>query len=122
MENYGLRDRILFRTRIALTYDTTAEQVRQVRDGLEQALTAHPLVWRERIIVRLSGFGVSSLDIDVIAWMSTKDYNAFRIAREDLLLAFMEVVRKAGCAFAYPTQTVQVTEASGAGRSPGGSA
>jgi hypothetical protein len=52
--------------------------------------------------------------------MATTDFNAFRVAREELLLTFMDIVRSSGCAFAYPTQTVQVKEPRAVQAPPGG--
>jgi MscS family membrane protein len=108
MENFGMRDRIILRTELQLTYGSTAEQLRRVRDDVEQLLKDHPLVWPDRIIVRFKGFGAHSLDIEMIAWLDTKDFNVFRAAREEILLRVMEIVERAGTEFAYPTQTLFV--------------
>jgi MscS family membrane protein len=108
MENFGVRDRVLLRTRIGLTYETSVAQVRRVRDEIERVLVEHPLVWPDKIIVRFKGFGESSLDIDVISWIVTTDFNIFRAAREEIFLKFMAIVRDAGCTFAYRTQTLHV--------------
>ncbi|HYV96274.1 MAG TPA: mechanosensitive ion channel family protein [Gemmatimonadaceae bacterium] len=108
MENHGVRDRILLRTRIGLTYQASSAQVRRVRDDIERTLTDHPLVWPNKIIVRFKGFGESSLDIDVIAWIATTDFTIFRAAREEIYLKFMDIVAAAGCTFAYPTRTVRL--------------
>jgi MscS family membrane protein len=106
MENLGVRDRILLRTQLGIEYGSSVAQIRGIRDQIEAYLTGHPLIWNGRIIVRFKGFGASSLDIEVIAWVETKDMNLFRAAREEIFLHFMEIVEGAGCAFAFPTQTV----------------
>jgi len=108
MENFGVRDRILMKTTLALTYQTTPDQIRRVRDEIETLLKEHSLVWPDRIIVRFKGFSASSLDIDVIAWLATTDFNIFRAAREEIYLKIMQIVRRAGSDFAYPTSTVFV--------------
>ena len=110
MENFGVRDRILLRAEIGVEYGATVEQLKQVRDGIERVLADHPLVWDETIVVRFLGFGASSLDIDVIAWIVTRDMNIFRAAREEIFFRFMEVVQGAGCSFAFPTQTINLRQ------------
>ena len=61
--------------------------------------------------MRFAGFGASSLDIEVMAWFRTSDFNAFRDCRQDVLFGFMRVVEEAGSSFAFPTRTVHlVTE------------
>lgn len=110
MENYGVRDRILLKTKLGLRYDTKREQLLRIRGEIERVLTEHPLVWPGRIIVRFGAFGASSLDVDVIAWLTTTDYNVFRAAREEIYLKFLEIIERAGCSFAYPTQTIQLEQ------------
>jgi MscS family membrane protein len=107
-ENFGLRDRFLLRTTIGLEYGTTPEQLQAVRDDLEAALRAHPTTWPDTVVVRFSHFGASSLDIMVIAWLQTPDLNVFRAEREQLFYEFMRIVRRHGCSFAFPTQTVHL--------------
>ena len=41
----------------------------------------------------------------------TTDFGKFKVMREDVLLAFMEVVEDAGTSFAFPTRTVHVVGA-----------
>jgi MscS family membrane protein len=107
-ENMGMRDRILLRTTLGLEYGTTVAQLRQVRDQIEAALRADPLVWPDNVVVRFFNFGSFSLDIDVIAWIDTKEIAVFRDKREELFMHFMEIVEANGCSFAFPTQTVHV--------------
>jgi MscS family membrane protein len=108
MENFGVRDRILLKTILRLRYDTDAATIRRVRDDIEHLLVDHPLVWPDRIIVRFRGFGDSSLDIDVIAWLVTTDYNIFRAAREEIYLKIMNIITAAGATLVNNVQTLVV--------------
>jgi MscS family membrane protein len=58
--------------------------------------------------VRFRELAASSLDIEVMAWFTTSDWSEFQGIRQDVLLAFMEVVERAGTSFAFPTRTVHV--------------
>jgi MscS family membrane protein len=60
------------------------------------------------VIVRFAGFGASSLDVEVLAWFQTTDFNVFRDYRQEVLLGFMRVVEEAGSSFAFPTQTLHL--------------
>ncbi len=106
IESYTARDRMRLSCIIGLVYDTTADQMRQVLHDLEQVLSSHPKIWSESITVRFKEFGASSLNIEVMAWFLTSDYTEFQEIRQDVLLSFMECVKNAGSAFAFPTQTV----------------
>ena len=100
IESYALRDRIRLGTTITLGYGASAAQVRQVVTGIEDLLRAHPLVWQDVVVARLANLGPATIDIEILCWFATTDYDAFRIAREDVLLAVMGVVEASGAHFA----------------------
>jgi MscS family membrane protein len=107
VESFAARDRIRLYCQLGLVYDTTAAQMRQVLAGLERTLRQHPKIWPDAVIVRFTGLGESALTIDVMAWFET-DWDEFQIIRQDVLLAFMEVVERAGSSFAFPTRTLHI--------------
>lgn len=110
LETFATRDRFRLHTFIGLTYGTTAAQVRQVRDGLEAALRAHPKIWPDAVSVRFGQFADFSLNVEVMCWFLVKDFEEFKQVREEVLLQFMEVVEKAGSSFAFPTRTVHLVQ------------
>ena len=100
IESYALRDRIRLGTTITLGYTAREAQVRQVIAGIEGLLRAHPLVWQEVVVARLANLGPATIDIEILCWFETTDYEVFRTARQDVLLAVMGVVEASGAAFA----------------------
>jgi MscS family membrane protein len=110
VESYAARDRIRLACNLGLVYGTSPAQLRQVLAGVEKTLREHPKIWPDSVIVRFAQLAASSLDIEVMAWFQTRDFDEFRLIREDMLLRFMEVVERAGSAFAFPTQTVYVAK------------
>lgn len=113
VESFAERDRIRLKLAIGVIYDTSGAQLRQIIEGIHGVLAAHPRVRKVEngdIVVRFFGFGPSSLDIEVVAWFETTDFNEFRALREEVLLAFVRVVEQAGSSFAFPTHTVHVKE------------
>jgi len=107
-ENFAPRERIRWRTMIGLQYDTPRGTLKQVRDEIEALLRAHPLMFKDRVVVRLSGFGASSLDIELFCWINTSDPDAYRGIREQLMFGIMEIVERNGASFAFPTQTIHL--------------
>ena len=100
IESYALRDRIRLGTTITLGYAAREAQVRQVIAGIDGLLRAHPLVWQEVVVARLANLGPATIDIEILCWFETTDYEAFRTARQDVLLAVMGVVEASGAHFA----------------------
>ncbi len=113
IEDFASRDRIRFTCTVGVVYGTTEAQIQRILAGMEKVLRDHPKIWSDTVVVRFAGFGASSLDIEVMAWFMTTDYNEFRDCRQDVLLGFMRVVEGENSSFAFPTRTVHlVTEAS----------
>lgn len=110
IETFGLRDRCRFTATIGVVYGTTEAQMREVLAGFEKVLRDHPAIWPDAVVVKFLGFGQSSLDIEIIAWFVTNDFNQFRAWREEVLLAFMGVVERAGTSFAFPTRTIHMVQ------------
>lgn len=107
-ENFATRERIRLRAMIGVEYGTSAATMRLLRDEIEKCLRAHPLTWPDRVQVRFSEFGASSLNIELFCWLQTTKIDEFREAREQIFLQIMEIVEGNGAAFAFPTQTIHL--------------
>ena len=113
IENYARRDRIWLSTTIGVRYETTPDQLRFLLIALKRMLLAHPMIDPEPARVRFAGFGASSLDVDIFAYVRTTDYNEFLAVREDVFLRVMETVETSGTGFAFPSQTIYTAADSG---------
>lgn len=116
-ESFGARDRIRLACDLGLEYGTTAAQMREVLEGLRRVLREHPKATPDAPTVRFKAFGDSALVVEVAAAFATTDPNEFMAIREEILLTFMDVVEKAGTAFAMSSRTVYLRDRAG-GRSP----
>jgi len=108
LESYTARDRLRLACTIGLVYDTSQACLRGVLEGFERALRQHPKIWPDTVVVRFSGFGASSLDIEIMAWFQTSDWNEFQLIRQEVLLSFMGVVEQHKSSFAFPTRTLHL--------------
>ncbi|HEX7020950.1 MAG TPA: mechanosensitive ion channel family protein [Gemmatimonadaceae bacterium] len=119
LESFTARDRLRLATTLGLVYETTPSQMRDVLAGCERVLRDHPKIWPDAVVVRFSELAASSLNVDVMAWFQTSDWGEFQAIRQDILLAFMEVVEAAGTSFAFPTSTVHLATDGGMAAAPG---
>ncbi len=108
IESYTLRDRMRLAQIVALPYGTSSEQVRTVLADLEAILRAHPKIWPDAVVVKLQKFGESSIDIEVMAWFQTPVWAEFQGIRQDILLAFMDAVERAGAQIAVPARALRI--------------
>jgi MscS family membrane protein len=111
--NFSRRDQILIKAAIGLRYETSPDQLRYVLVKLREMLLGHLRVHPDLAHVRFIGFGASSLDIEVFAYVMTRDWEEFLGIREDILLRVMDIVDQGGTALAFPSQTLYL------GRDPG---
>ena len=105
IETLAARDRRRFTMTLSLVQSSTSAQTTRVIDGVKRVLRSHPRVWPETVIVSLAGIG--AYDIEIIAWFETTDEIEFRGFRDEVLLAFMEVVDEAGTRVAGQPRRVQ---------------
>jgi MscS family membrane protein len=108
VENFGRRDRMRFFTRLGLQHDTTPDQLRFMVDEAKRYLLAHPRVIQDSFSVRFIGFADWALSIEVIAYVSTSDWDEFTGIREAMLMDMGDLVERSGSRFALPTRTVCV--------------
>ena len=106
IENYSQRDRFWFHPTISLRYETTPDQIRFLLVRLREMLYAHPKVSPDPARIRFIGFGASSLDLEIFAYVLGENFDEFLEVQEDLSLRIMDVVQEAGAAFAFPSQTL----------------
>jgi MscS family membrane protein len=105
LENLTMRDKIWFHHTLKLRYETTADQLRYILAEIREMLYGHPKVESPSSRTRFIGFGNSSLDVEVFAYVSETVYESFLHIQEDLLLRIMDIVEASGSGFAFPSQT-----------------
>ena len=108
LENFRLRDKILFRQTLRLRYDLSPDHVRYVLGQLRQILTGHPKVEEPSARVRLLNLGENAIEVQIYAYVLTREYREFLAVQEELILQAMDVLESSGAAVALPTQTTMV--------------
>ena len=117
LENFTLRDKILFHHKLQLRYETSADQLRFVIAGIRRMLYEHPKVETVTARVRFIGFRDSAVELEVFAYVLETEYVVFLAIQEDLLLRFMNLVEESGTAFAFPSQTTYISRDGGIDKS-----
>lgn len=113
IENYAHRDQFRFSPVLTLRYETTPDQLRYLLVELRAMLYAHPKVDPVPARVRFGELASASLNIEIFAYLLTRDFNEFVEIREDLLLRIMDIVEASGTGFAFPSQTIYMARDTG---------
>lgn len=109
IQNVTNRTSRLWQFSIALTYDTTQEQLEALSADLKALLENDPSVTGS-VIVGLAEFANSSMNITVRCYVDTLALADFYQLKNRLNLAIMQLMKKHGCAFALPASSVYLEQ------------
>jgi MscS family membrane protein len=110
LENFRLRDKILFKQVVRLRYDLSPDHVRYVLAQIYEVLAHHAKVEESTTRVRLLKFGEYAIEVEIYAYILERDYGEFLAVQEHLLLLVMETLDRTGATVALPSQTTMVTQ------------
>ena len=93
---------------LGLSYDTTPEQMEQFLADLRNLFQADPDLHRESIWICFSGYGDSTLDIEMIYFTASPSWEKHLEIKERINLKIMRLVAARRLSFAFPTRTIQL--------------
>ncbi|NID16336.1 mechanosensitive ion channel family protein [Luteibacter yeojuensis] len=91
-----------------VTYDTDAATMRAIPDLVRSIAADTPDVRLDR--VHFKGFGDSSLDFEVVYYVTHPDFNRYMDAQQSMNLAMMDAFAEHDIGFAFPTRTLMLPE------------
>ncbi len=106
VENLSARDKMRIFGKLGLRYETNQEPLKKVLDQVGAMLRNHPRIETSTAWIRLAKLADSSLELEMQAYVLTRDYDDYSAVREDLLLRVMDIVESCGTALSSPSQTV----------------
>ena len=94
---------------ITLQYDTTIEQLKNVRDQIENFIKeSKDFDIKVGLAVRVDKFSDSSIDMYVRCFTQTDSWNEWLKVKERLAIGIKEIVEKNKASFAFPSQSIYV--------------
>jgi MscS family membrane protein len=108
IENISVREMIRYSPNIRLRNDTSKEVVEKVLVGLRILLEKHKKVDQKDTRVRFADFEDNALKLNIKAFIKTTDYNEYLQISEDLNLAILKIVKRAGTSLAVPFDKIQL--------------
>lgn len=96
---------------IGLEYRTTHDQLRTIRDAIEEYLKSGDTYVQPpeaSLFVRIDAFNASSIDIMIYCFTYTTDWGEWLKLKEALAFKIKEIVEGAGAGFAFPSQSIYV--------------
>jgi len=106
--NLGRRRRRQVILDIRLTYDTRAADLDRFVDRLHETFLARPNAAGDPLWIGVQKFGDSSIDIQLIGYLTVATYGEHVKAQHALVLDIVRLAEDLGVSFAFPTRTVHV--------------
>ncbi len=97
--------------KIGVEYRTTVDQLRRVRDGIEDYVLGNDDFAKPPDVptfVRIDSFNDSSIDIMLYCFTVTTNWGEWLAIKEQLAYRIKEIVEGAGSGFAFPSQSLYV--------------
>ena len=99
------------RFHVGLLYETTPETIMAIRKDIESYIEKNSnLVDSDQVpsTIRVTDFNDSSIDVLVNCFTKSTQWHDYCVAREELILEIMRIVKNNGSDFAYPTRTIHL--------------
>ncbi len=108
--NYSRMNYRRIRWTIALRYDSTTDQLRNIVSGIKAIVTTDKFALPPKAVnfVMLNSFNASSIDILIYCFTKTKNWGEWLQIKEDMAIEIKELVEKEGASFAFPSRTIYV--------------
>ncbi len=109
LTNFSRMSQRRIRWVVGVEYRTTVDQLKYIRDEIEAWLVtdsrfaAPP---EAPLFVRIDTFNASSIDFLIYAFTRTTNWGEWLAIKEEFAFAIMQIIERAGTAFAFPSQTV----------------
>ncbi len=110
IENLTQRDKILYRTRLRLSYNDRPEQVKQVLTKIRELIEQHEFIDEENSRVRFLEFGEYAQELELYVYIKTKNFVEYLEHREDINLRINDIVESVGVKLVVPAKTIELNQ------------
>ncbi|MCG6938387.1 MAG: mechanosensitive ion channel family protein [Gammaproteobacteria bacterium] len=105
IENLTQRDKILYRCRLRLSYETSPAQIRMALEKIRALIQSHDFIDEESSRVRFIEFAQYAQELELFIYIRTIDYAQFLEQREDVNLKILDLLEDAGVKLVIPATT-----------------
>ncbi|MBC7381905.1 MAG: mechanosensitive ion channel family protein [Bacteroidia bacterium] len=95
---------------LGLTYQSQTSDILSIIGEIKEAIHAENPLTAVEMTVHFSDIDTSSLNVLVIYFVNSNEYEIMIAVKERINVKIIEIVRNHGCNFAYPSQTVFIAK------------
>ncbi len=112
IENLTQRDKILYRTRLRLSYEVEPEKIRGVLGGIREMISEQDFIDNENSRVRFLEFGKYAQELELFIYLVTRDYAEYLKYREDVNLMLVDILASQDVKLTLPAHLTHVADGS----------
>lgn len=101
LDNFSLRSQKRVTFTVGLVYETKPEQLKNIVAEIFNAIENHSHITVGETRVRMYGFDLNSVNIMVLYFIDSIDYDIYLNVREEINYKIIEIVEKNGSSFAH---------------------
>ncbi|MBW8191205.1 mechanosensitive ion channel family protein [Neiella marina] len=94
LENFAEREKIRFNPALKLRLDNKASDIERVLLDIKQALTEHAMIDYDPVRVRLQSFTNHGLELNILCYVKTTDFNVYLEVAEALNLTILRILEE----------------------------
>lgn len=95
---------------IGVTYNTPKDKLEKLIEEIRIFIENHNNIIEDTVIVRLEGFGASSIDIYGVYFMDQTSFVETKRIREEINFGIMDIMEKLEIEFAFPSRTIYMAK------------
>mgnify|MGYP001277657551 CR=1 FL=1 len=107
LDNLGARPVRRVKFNIGLTYDTSVENIKNIVADIQKLIDNHSMTNQDGR-VRFLNFGASSLDIMVLYYVDSPDWEILIDTQQKINYDIIEIINRYNCEFAFPSTSVYI--------------
>ncbi len=107
LDNLGARTVRRVKFDIGLTYESSVNNIKAIVNDIQDLIDKHPETNKDGK-VRFLNFGPSSLDIMVLYYVNSPDWEVLINTQEKINYSIIDIVSKHKCDFAFPSTSVYI--------------
>ena len=107
LDNLGARPVRRVKFNIGLTYNTSVDNIKSIVADIQNLIDNHPMTNQDGR-VRFLNFGASSLDIMVLYYVDSPDWEVLIDAQQKINYEIIDIVNNYKCEFAFPSTSVYI--------------
>ena len=107
LDNLGARPVRRVKFNIGLTYDTSVENIKNIVADIQKLIDNHSMTNQDGR-VRFLNFGASSLDIMVLYYVDSPDWEILIDTQQKINYEIIEIINRYNCEFAFPSTSVYI--------------